>query len=121
MSKNPKQSLGFWKSAIREIRLSWRLLWDYRVPLWNKLIPFATLLYIIFPFDFVNDLLPVLGQLDDLGVLILGIETFNRLVADPIVRQHLQVMGFDVEPLQEEQDNQVIEGEYKIVEEEDKR
>ena len=118
MSQNPKRSLGFWKSVIREIRLAWRLLWDYRVPLWNKLVPFATLLYIIFPFDFINDLLPVLGQLDDLGVLVLGIETFNRLVADPIVRQHLQVMGFDVEPLEEEQDAQVIEGEYKIVEDE---
>lgn len=118
MRQNSKRSPGFWKSVIREFRLAWRLLWDYRVPLWNKLVPFAALLYIIFPFDFVSDLVPVLGQLDDLGVLVLGIKTFNNLVAGPIVRQHLHVMGFDVEPLEEEQDEQVIEGEYKVVEDE---
>jgi uncharacterized membrane protein YkvA (DUF1232 family) len=44
----------------------------------TKTIPLLAALYLIFPLDVVPDLLPVLGQLDDLGVALLAFEVFLR-------------------------------------------
>ena len=65
--------------AIRSIvfpflNLVWRLLLDKRVPLFTKIIPFLAIIYIVSPFDFIADRIPVLGQFDDLivtGILLL--------------------------------------------------
>ncbi len=83
---------GFLGSILRDVRLAWRLLLDRRVPLVLKLIPPATLLYTLFPVDFVPDLLPGLGQLDDLGILLLGLRLFILLAPQAIVQQHLSEM-----------------------------
>lgn len=83
---------GFLGSILRDVRLAWRLLLDPRVPLLLKLIPPATILYTLFPVDFVPDLMPGLGQLDDLGILLLGIRLFILLAPQAIVRQHLSEM-----------------------------
>lgn len=96
MSRNQGQSAGFWAGLIRQFRLAWRLLWDPRVPGWTKLVPFFALIYIISPIDFLPDALLGLGQLDDLGVLLLGVRVFTGLIPDQIVLQHLEAMGFHV-------------------------
>ena len=62
--------------VIRQGRLAWRLLWDKRVPWLAKLIPPATLAYIVFPLDIISDPILGLGQLDDLAVFLLGIKLF---------------------------------------------
>lgn len=55
---------------LRELRLLRRLLLDERVPLWQKAIPVAAALYLVSPLDLIPDVLPVIGQLDDLAVLL---------------------------------------------------
>lgn len=42
---------------------------DPRVPSFAKWLPWLALGYIILPFDFSPDFLPILGQLDDVGIL----------------------------------------------------
>lgn len=42
---------------------------DRSVPFWKKVGVVVGLLYVISPFDAVSDFLPVIGWLDDLGVL----------------------------------------------------
>ena len=56
----------------------WRLLQDARVPGWLKLISLATLVYLLSPLDLVPDILVGPGQLDDLGILLLGLWLFLR-------------------------------------------
>lgn len=83
---------GFLGGILRDVRLAWRLLLDRRVPLLLKLIPPAAILYTLFPVDFVPDLLPGLGQLDDLGILLVGLRLFILLAPQAIVQQHLSEM-----------------------------
>jgi uncharacterized membrane protein YkvA (DUF1232 family) len=46
-----------------------RYLRDGRVPLWKKLAGLLAVLYFLSPVDAIPDIIPILGWLDDLGVL----------------------------------------------------
>lgn len=67
------------KAAYTELRLAWRLIREPRVPWLTQAVPFLVALYIASPLDFLPDVLPFVGELDDLGVLILGVTLFVRL------------------------------------------
>jgi uncharacterized membrane protein YkvA (DUF1232 family) len=64
-----------WPSLVRtlvsHLRLTVRLLREPGVPLLTKAFPILAALYVISPLDFVPDFLPVLGQIDDLGVILI--------------------------------------------------
>ena len=47
-----------------------RLLRDRGAPTWVKLLVAATILYVVFPVDAVPDVAPLLGWLDDIGVVV---------------------------------------------------
>lgn len=95
----------------RDLRLAWALLRDRRVPLWTKLvIPAAWAAYFLLPLDVIPDLLPVLGELDDLMLLLLLVRLFIALspsdvVADLRARQMGSHRG------------RVVEGTYRVIEE----
>lgn len=91
-------ALAWIHDIVRQARLAWRLFWDRRVPLWTKVIPPATLAYLLIPTDIMPDLpLVILGQLDDVAVLMLGTKLFIDLAPPEIVREHLQALGARVE------------------------
>jgi len=46
-----------------------RYLKDGRVPLWKKLAGLMAVIYFLSPVDAIPDFIPILGWLDDLGVL----------------------------------------------------
>jgi len=48
----------------------WGYLRDGRVPLWRKLVGVAAVAYLVWPFDLIPDFIPILGWLDDAGVLV---------------------------------------------------
>jgi len=83
-------NLGIVTDLIRQVRLAWRLVLDSRVPLWVKTIVPASLVYLISPVDFVPDVIPGLGQLDDLAVIVIGVKLFIELCPPDIVREHMQ-------------------------------
>ena len=115
MNSDPEKTSGFWARLIRQFRLAWRLLWDPRVPGWTKLVPFLALIYIISPVDFLPDWFLGLGQLDDLGVLLVGVRLFTALVPEDIVLQHLEAMGLRVGQWRVvENEPPTIEGEYEV-------
>ncbi len=78
------------RQAWRDAQVAWRLLRDPRVPPATKLVPLASLLYLLWPLDILADAWPLLGQLDDLGVLLLGLRLFLRLAPAPLVAAHRQ-------------------------------
>jgi uncharacterized membrane protein YkvA (DUF1232 family) len=71
--------------------------------------------YLISPVDFVPDVLLGLGQLDDLGIILLGIALFVRLCPPDIVdyyRNQLEY-GNDFEP----DDDETVDTTYRVVDE----
>ena len=121
------ETAGILASIIRNARLVWRLLRDPNVSTWLKMIPPASLLYLLFPFDFLPDLALGLGQLDDIAIILLGLKLFIELCPQEIVRRHLREMSsvsgsyrvVDEEPTQEPAPSAYIEAPYRVIEEEE--
>jgi len=80
---------GFFREVWQQARLVYALLRDPEVPFYLKLLPFTAVLYLLFPFDLIPDLLPGLGQLDDLTVLFVGAKVFVELAPPHVVARHL--------------------------------
>ena len=84
---------GFWKELGQNLLLAWKLLRDPRVPLRTKTIPLFVIFYILSPFDLVPFYLPVIGQLDDFALLLLGMRLFVRLAPPEVVASHQPEAG----------------------------
>jgi uncharacterized membrane protein YkvA (DUF1232 family) len=76
---------GFIPDCIVLVR---RLLGDERVPRSRKLLLGALLAYLVMPFDFVPDFIPVAGQLDDAIVTALVLRAVLRSGGDALLREH---------------------------------
>jgi uncharacterized membrane protein YkvA (DUF1232 family) len=70
-------------------RLVWGLARDPRVPTRQKLLLGAMAAYLAFPIDIIPDFIPVIGQLDDLAVLIFGLDWFIRNAPPDVVDEHM--------------------------------
>ena len=85
-------SLISWPSLLRtllsHVRLTLRLIREPAVPLLMKAIPVLAVVYVVSPIDLVPDVIPIVGQLDDLGVIILALETFLKLCPPRAVDFH---------------------------------
>jgi uncharacterized membrane protein YkvA (DUF1232 family) len=75
-----------------EVRLAARLMREPRVPLFAKAAPALAMLYVLSPLDVIPDVLPVLGQVDDLGILILSMKLFLRLCPADVTSFHTAAM-----------------------------
>lgn len=71
---------GLLKALIFDVRLSWRLLREPRVPLLAKAILPVAALYFVSPIDLLPDILfPVVGELDDLVVGYAALKMFLNM------------------------------------------
>lgn len=84
-----KKDIGFWRELWQQARLVYALLRDPQVPIYLKLIPFTAVLYLIIPFDLLPDVVPALGQLDDLTAMLVMSKVFIELAPQPVVASHL--------------------------------
>lgn len=71
------------------VRLFFRLLGDRRVHWFGKAVFLAAVGYLVSPLDFLPDLAPVLGQVDDLTVLTLACRAFLSLCPQAVVAGHV--------------------------------
>ncbi len=101
-----------WRQWWHDVRVAWALFRDPRVPVWTKvLLPAAWLLYFFFPLDLLPDLIPLLGEVDDVMLLLLLVRLFIALSPSDVVAEvRARVQGAS-RP-------EVIEGRYRIIDEE---
>jgi uncharacterized membrane protein YkvA (DUF1232 family) len=96
---NPnRRSPRFWIDLFNSFRLTWRLLRDQQVPFAAKLIPLGVAAYILSPIDFLPDAILGLGQLDDLALLLLGVQVFIAIVPRAIAQRHRDAIEGVVPP-----------------------
>ena len=63
----------------RLMTLFLRLMFDKRVPWKLKLLPILAVGYAILPWDFLPDLIPIIGWIDDIAILVVATLIFLRL------------------------------------------
>jgi uncharacterized membrane protein YkvA (DUF1232 family) len=89
---------AYWKLFLhlpRLIRLVARLLKDRRVPFLGKLSFALALAYVLWPMDLIPELLiPVIGSLDDLAVLIVGVRILLFFTPRTVLEEHLTEISF---------------------------
>ena len=88
--------IGRWRLLqvlLRSGRLAWRLFRDPRTPLRAKLILVGTALFVISPINWLPNMIPFVGELEDVALLTLGIEMFFKAVPDWLREEHEARMG----------------------------
>jgi len=65
-----------------------RLLKDVRVPTAEKALFVAAIVYVISPLDFIPDVFPFIGQVDDLYIVALTLLRLVNRTDESVVRQH---------------------------------
>ena len=90
------------KAVVNQVWLTWKLLLDKRVPFWMKALLAIPFIYVLSPIDLIPDFILGLGQLDDLGIVLLGMRLFESIVPEYIVQEHRAVIS--------KSDPNVIEG-----------
>jgi uncharacterized membrane protein YkvA (DUF1232 family) len=73
---------GLFRTLLAQVRLAVRLVREPAVPVLTKAVLAIAAVYLIWPIDFLPDIFPVLGQLDDLGVVLAALELFLHLCPD---------------------------------------
>jgi uncharacterized membrane protein YkvA (DUF1232 family) len=74
------------------VKLAWRLTGDDRIPLAVRAIPPLLLLYLAMPLDVVPDFIPILGQLDDVAVVLIALGLVTRFVPIDVIDAHIAAL-----------------------------
>lgn len=78
--------------AIREIpnylKLAWGLLRDGRVSKADKLLVAGAVLYVLNPIDFIPDIVPFMGQVDDVFLIVLAVQRMISRAGREVVEDH---------------------------------
>jgi uncharacterized membrane protein YkvA (DUF1232 family) len=86
---------------------------DGRVPLWIKSVVPLSFLYLISPLDFIPDVVLGFGQLDDLGVILLGVALFLKLCPPNVVAYYQNQLEYG-----SEENGEAVDTTYRVVDEE---
>jgi len=90
--KERKHERGVLREAVALIpnflKLLYRLIKDPRAPLAEKALLAGTIIYVVSPLDFIPDMIPVIGQVDDLYLVALVVLRLLSRTNEDILREH---------------------------------
>lgn len=83
--------LDTWKRRARELKIETYALYlayrDPRVPLYARIFAACVVAYAFSPIDLIPDFIPILGYLDDLVLIPLGIALARRMIPAPVLAE----------------------------------
>ncbi len=79
---------GFLMFLPNMVKLLGKLLTDGRVPTVEKALFVAAIVYVISPIDFIPDIFPFIGQVDDVYVVALTLLRLINRTDETVVREH---------------------------------
>jgi uncharacterized membrane protein YkvA (DUF1232 family) len=98
---------GVLRDLVLRFKLILRLMGDKRVNPFVKLLPVASLAYLIWPIDLIPGVvLPVVGALDDVALVSLGAYLFIEFCPPDVVQEHMQKLTSNID---------IVEGSDEIV------
>jgi len=94
---NRKEAKGFLKSVIMLIpnflKLLYRLFRDSRVPMAEKAMLIGAIAYVVSPLDLIPDVIPFIGQVDDLYLIGLVVLRLLARTDDAVIQEHWEGRG----------------------------
>ena len=76
------------RTVKRDVHAVWRAARDPRTPWLAKVLALMIAAYAVSPIDLIPDFIPVLGYLDDLVIVPLGIFLVVRLIPSELMAEH---------------------------------
>lgn len=90
--KDRKQARSWMRSLItflpNLVKLMYRLIADSRVSKADKAVLLAVIVYVITPLDFIPDIFPFIGQVDDTYLVAIALLRLINRASDDIVQEH---------------------------------
>ncbi len=125
MEKKPSRKIvpakdgNILRELVMRIKLIMRLMGDRRINPFLKLLPLASLVYLVWPIDLAPGIaLPVIGAVDDAAILWLGTYLFVELCPPGIVREHAALLMSNNEILDGiHPDDEVVDAETTEIDE----
>ena len=72
-----------------KLHLSLALAREPRIPLAVRAIPPALILYLAMPVDVIPDFIPVIGLIDDLLIVVIGVALLLRFTPRDVLKDHI--------------------------------
>jgi len=101
------------KSVWQRVRLAIRLLREPTLSWFFKAIPVAAVLYVASPLDLIPDVLPVIGEVDDIAILLIALELFVKISPSRIVAYHQTAIDAGRRFSRMPHDGPVIDAEFR--------
>lgn len=76
------------KNIKRDVHAVWLAARDPRTPLLAKVLALIVAAYAVSPIDLIPDFIPIIGYLDDLIIVPLGIMLVVRLIPAEVMHEH---------------------------------
>ena len=74
-------------------RLAWALMRDPEIPARHKVALSAAVLYTVSPLQWIGGMVPVVGQIDSIVFLLLGLQSTLRHAPPAVAKRHLEQLG----------------------------
>jgi uncharacterized membrane protein YkvA (DUF1232 family) len=97
---------GIMRDFVKRLKLITRLMGDRRVSMFVKLLPLASLAYLIWPADAIPAI-PLISGLDDAAILWIGSTLFVELCPPNVVKEHQGELDSNLE----EDDGEIVDAE----------
>jgi uncharacterized membrane protein YkvA (DUF1232 family) len=94
-----RPSGGMLRDLVLRIKLIVRLMGDRRVNPLLKLLPIASLAYLVFPFDLIA-LVPGVSALDDVAVVSMGAYMFIEFCPPDVVEEHMRKLTSNMDSVE---------------------
>jgi len=89
MTRRLISSAKQWAHAIkRDVHAVWLAARDPRTPWFAKVLALIVAAYAVSPIDLIPDFIPVLGYVDDIIIVPLGIMLVVRLIPPEVMNEH---------------------------------
>ena len=108
---------GWFRDLILRFKLIVRLMGDSRVNPFIKLLPLASLAYLIWPVDLIS-VIPGVSALDDVALVSLGAYLFIEFCPPYVVEEHMQQLTSNMDVVSGQDD--VIDAEAEDMDDGDK-